>query len=658
MNNTFGSLTQSLTQTYRMRSRFILKQDPYKAVGFVILLLVVVSTLTRIVLLAKSASGFDFTFSNLLGIFSIGLFYDLINSFYFVIPLMLYIWLVPSKKWHTTWNRIVLTAIVFIMIFLLLFNAVSEWVFWDEFGSRFNFIAVDYLVYTNEVVGNIQQSYPIGIIVSILTISAIAVLWIWLRVNRTANDHSIRFKNRTFWMLGYIGVLVIVFFLIDNKIRQFSTNTYANELAGNGIYELFAAYRNNELDYDQFYERIPEKEAFANIRSTIKTPESQFVNDDPQSIERLIKASGVEMKKNVVLISVESLSADFLGVFGNEQGITPNLDSLAAKSLLFTNLYATGTRTVRGLEALSVATPPTPGQSIVRRPHNEGLFTIGSVFKEKGYATKFIYGGYGYFDNMGYYFANNGYTVVDRTKLTKKEIDYENIWGVADENLFTLAKREIEESVKSGKPVFAHVMTTSNHRPFTYPDGRIDIPSHTSREGAVKYTDYAIGKFLKDAEKEPWFKNTMFVIIADHCASSAGKTDLPVNKYKIPLLIYAPGMIAPAKMDRLMSQIDLAPTILGLLNFSYKSKFFGYDIFKLEPGRERAFISTYQSLGYIRKDTLIILKPQRKVGYFKPNFSDGSATEVGENQRLSKEAITWYQTASYQFKNGLLKAKD
>src|SRR4029077_14863388 len=180
--------------------------------------------------------------------------------------------------------------------------------------------------------------------------------------------------------------------------------------------------------------------------------------------------AGPEKKLNVVLISVESFSADFMQMFGNTENITPYLDSLAQHSLVFTNLYATGTRTVRGLEALSLCVPPTPGQSIVRRPNNENLFSLGRVFAEKGYETKYIYGGYGYFDNMNYFFANNGYEVADRSRLSDNEIDYENIWGVADENLFTLATREIENTLAKGKPAFAHIMTTSNHRPYTYPE--------------------------------------------------------------------------------------------------------------------------------------------------------------------------------------------
>ena len=619
------------------------------------IILVVLSTLTRLALLVKSASAVDFTFINILGIFGIGLFYDLVNALYFILPFMIFIWLMSDKSLKKNWQRILLYGIFSFFIFGLLFNTVSEWFFWDEFNARFNFIAVDYLVYTNEVIGNIRQSYPVELIIIFLVVMTAALVYCLKPLIRRAADHALPFKFRSVWMVIYLFILTASYFLTTNKTRQFSENTYINELAGNGLYELFAAYRNNELDYAQFYQKIPDHEAFKMIREKIKTPESHFVDNNPFSIERKIINPGVEKKMNVVLISVESLSADFLGAFGNTQNITPNLDSLATHSLLFTHLFATGTRTVRGLEALSVGTPPTPGQSIVRRPKNEGLFSMGRVFKKKGYESKFIYGGYGYFDNMGYFFKNNDYEVIDRNKIAKKDIAYENIWGVADENLFTLATREIEKTIKNGKPVFAHIMTTSNHRPFTYPNGRIDIPSHTNREGAVKYTDYAIGKFIKDAKTKPWFKNTLFVIVADHCASSAGKTDLPVNKYLIPLLIYSPGYILPAKMERLMSQIDLGPTILGLLNFSYTSKFFGYDIFKLEKGRERAFISTYQSLGYVRKDTLIILKPQRIAESFVTDFKTGTAKQIQENKSLTKEAITWYQTASYQFKNKLMK---
>lgn len=462
------------------------------------------------------------------------------------------------------------------------------------------------------------------------------------------------FKKRTIWFLVIISLPVLSYLTVNTKIHRFSGSTLANELAGNGLYELFAAYLNNELDYDQFYNKIDDDKAFGHVRQLLKTKESHFVDSSLFSVERTIKSKGPEIKMNVILISVESLSADFMKYFGNKENITPFLDSLALQSRLYTNLYATGTRTVRGLEALSLCVPPTPGQSIVRRPNNENLFTLGRVFKEKGYESKFIYGGYGYFDNMSYFFSHNSYDVVDRVELKKEEIDYENIWGVADENLFDLATREIEKSISHNKPVFAQIMTTSNHRPYTYPEGRIDIPSHTGRNGAVKYTDFAIGEFVKKIRGRSWFKNTILIIVADHCASSAGKTELPVDKYHIPMLVYSPGFVAPGIMDRLMSQIDIGPTILGLLNFNYRSKFFGYDMANLEQGRERAFVSTYQSLGYIKGDELVVLMPQKEIKFF--TLKDGEQIEHSKiDSTLLYDAISWYQTASTSFKDGLMK---
>jgi phosphoglycerol transferase MdoB-like AlkP superfamily enzyme len=144
------------------------------------------------------------------------------------------------------------------------------------------------------------------------------------------------------------------------------------------------------------------------------------------------------------------------------------------------------------------------------------------------------------------------------------------------------------------------------------------------------------------------------VIVADHCASSAGKTELPVNKYHIPMLVYSPGNINPGTMDRLMSQIDIGPTLLGLLNFSYVSDFFGYDMNKLESGRERAFISTYQNLGYIRDHKLVILSPQLRTQTFRLT-ENNEAIIPADDEEIVREAISWYQVASYSFKNGMMK---
>jgi len=372
-----------------------------------------------------------------------------------------------------------------------------------------------------------------------------------------------------------IFIPILSFIFVDPDSAKISANNYANELAANGVYSLFAAFRNNKINYGTFYTTGDNRTVFQKLRFILSEHNNYFVNDNIFDITREIKNAGEEKRLNVVVIVGESLSSEFLGVFGNKNNLTPNLDRIAKEGVLFTNMHATGTRTDRGLEAITLSVPPSPGRSIVKRPNNENMFSWGFIMKNRGYDTKFIYGGYGYFDNMNYFFSHNGFdNIVDRTDFAGNEVVFENAWGVSDEDLFNKSIKEFNESYKNNKPFFALIMTTSNHRPYTYPEGRIDIPSHSGREGAVKYADYAIGKFIKDAQKEPWFKDTVFVITADHCAGSAGKTPLPVKRYEIPLLIYSPSHFAPQGIDKLSSQTDIAPTVLGLLNFSYKTKFF------------------------------------------------------------------------------------
>jgi phosphoglycerol transferase MdoB-like AlkP superfamily enzyme len=615
-------------------------------------MLIVISFATRLLLFAISYHQLDASAGTVAGIFAIGTFFDTVNAVYFSLPFVLYLWFMPDRFFSKNWNHYVIIVWFFLFAALLLFNSVAEYLFWDEFNSRFNFIAVDYLVYTTEVLGNINQSYPMTWIILGIVVTAIILIF-GLSVQLKGNNDQLPFIRRSRLGIVYALLFAACYFGVSTRLHHFSKNSYANELAANGMYELFAAYLNNELDYDRFYKGIDDHDAFKMVHDLVKTNEAVWVKNDEVGVERKIINPGPEKKMNVVLISVESFSAEFMQMFGNTNHLTPFLDSLAQHSLVFSNLYATGTRTVRGLEALSLCVPPTPGQSIVRRPHNEHIFSLGKVFRDKGYECEYIYGGYGYFDNMNYFFSHNNYDVVDRTALNDEDIHHENIWGVADEDLFTLAERQLDAAVKD-RPVFAHIMTTSNHRPFTYPEGRIDIPSSTGREGAVKYTDYAIGKFIQKMSVKPWFQNTVFVIVADHCASSAGKTDLPVNKYHIPMLIYSPSQVQPGTMDRLMSQIDIGPTLLGMLNFSYTSKFFGYDMFKLEAGRERAFISTYQSLGYLKDGKLVVLTPRRQASSFVLSGQHEPLHALKDPQ-LEAEAIAWYQSASYSFKNGLME---
>ena len=317
---------------------------------------------------------------------------------------------------------------------------------------------------------------------------------------------------------------------------------------------------------------------------------------------------------------------------------------------MFSRLYATGTRTVRGLEALALSVPPTPGQAVLTRKNNKGFQTLGGVLKENGYEPIFIYGGYSYFDNMNDFFGGNGYTVVDRTSLNKSEISHETIWGVADEDLFGLVIREIDQRVAAGKMAFAHVMTTSNHRPFTYPSGRIDIASGSSRNGAVKYSDWAIGKFMRDAATHPWYKDTLFVFVADHTSHARGRTDLPPENYHIPCIVYAPGVVSPQTVDAVASQIDVGPTILALLNISYTSRFFGQDILTEGQSHQRALMANYLTVGHMEDGILVELSPKARARVLDAESGRDLPTGSPKIAPSIAETVAHYQMAADVFR--------
>lgn len=304
-----------------------------------------------------------------------------------------------------------------------------KWFFFDEFNVRFNFIAVDYLIYTTEVIGNIVESYPIiPIFASIIFLSSI---FFWISRKQIVKLHHQSVKARLAFFITIFLLLSAEFFLFDaSRIDKIFYNNYNREIAQNGLYQLFSAYRNNQIDFEKFYLSKDLNDANSELRDLIskQEPYAKFTNNNDID-KKILAKNHLNFKPNIIFVTLESMSAEYMQSFGSDKNITPNLDELAKKSLFFTNLKATGTRTVRGLEALTLSIPPTPGNSIVRRKNNENLFNIGTPFIERGYETKFIYGGDGYFDNMNYYFANNGFEAIDRPQFSDDEINFSNVWG-------------------------------------------------------------------------------------------------------------------------------------------------------------------------------------------------------------------------------------
>lgn len=599
-----------------------------------------------------------------------GLFFDIGAVTFISLPAILYYVIMPNKLVGSLLDKALIWFFTSLTIIILVFTFFAELTFWDEFKTRFNFIAVDYLIYTHEVISNIDQSYPLPLLIGGVLLITFAILFLFYKRQAFARTFTQKasFKQRIVVLITALLVVLGYTTFITNNQAEWSSNRYNSEISKNGVYAFFAAFRNNQMKYDEFYTSIKNDDAFAIIKNKLKSPNSKYTSDG-YSIHRTITDSlPSQEKKNVVFILVESLSGSFLNEFGNQEHITPFLDSLAQKSVFFENLYATGTRTVRGMEAVTLCIPPTPGQSIVKRPENANLYTVNSVFKAKNYDCNFFYGGDGYFDNMNSYFGGNGFHIYDRgrgsvlsdkIKTTRNNIDdnevtFENAWGICDEDIFNKMLKVADNQYKNKQPFFNFVMTTSNHRPYTYPDGKIDIPSGSSRQGAVKYTDYALKELFKKASTKPWFKNTVFVIIADHCASSAGKDEIDVANYHIPAYIVNLPESNNQKIAKQCSQIDLFPTLFSLLHWDYASDFFGKSVLD-KQFEERSLMGTYRKLVLMKKEKVMILSDQKKQAFYTWDKKDNSLKPMPIDKTFLDETISWYQTADYLFTNKLLK---
>ena len=485
---------------------------------------------------------------------------------------------------------------------------------------------------------------------------------------KNALNDNIRLKKRLIYVLPLILISLFFIKFITNKQAETSKNLYVNELSKNGVYSFFAAFRSNELDFNTFYETLTNEKAFTLVKKEISQSNQSYISNDLESIARKVTNDSTEVKPNVILICIESFSAEFMESFGNTEKLTPFLDNLANESVFFTNLYATGTRTIRGMEALTLSVPPTPGNSIVRRPNNSNLYSIASIFKQKDYDLNFIYGGDGYFDNMNTFFGGQGFTIVDRNRgnplsdnintqrinIEDSEVTFENAWGICDEDTFKKTIKIADESHNNNKPFFDFIMTTSNHKPYSFPVNKIDYPQG-KRESVVRYTDYAIQKFIEEAKTKPWFKNTVFVIVADHCASSAGKWELNIDKHHIPAMIY--NLNIPAiKHAKLVSQIDIMPTLFGYLNWTYTTSLYGKDVRLMLPNEERALIGNYRTLGMLRGNLFTEINDRKQCNQYIWNKEISQMTIDKSLNQINRDlTISYYQTASERFKSGKMK---
>jgi phosphoglycerol transferase MdoB-like AlkP superfamily enzyme len=574
---------------------------------------------------------------------------DLVEAAYLLAPFALFLWLMPDRPYRSRIVRTTLLAGSFVWLFGLMFTAAIEYYFFEEFDARLNLVAVDYLMYPTEVVGDIWAAYPVVTVALVLAVYAAGVVFVLAR--RLHVPKATTFYERSVAVAPVVLFIGVAAMSFETHTLAHSANRVANEIAANGASSFFRALRTNEIDYHAYYASREPQRNLKDLVTQLGSGTGTFTRLAEGRLDRSFPANPDGLGSlNVVVIASESFGAEFSKLYGSPRDWTPEFDALAREGVWFSHMYASGTRTVRGLEAITTSLPPIPSVSVLRRPGNEGIANWGTVMRQHGYRTSFLYGGYGYFDNMNYFFGHNGFEVRDRTQITSP-LRFENIWGVADEDLFDSALDYFDEVWSHGTPFFSIIMTTSNHKPFTFRDGVPGVkPSGGGRESGVRYADFAQGYFVRAARHHDWFDQTLFVIVADHGARVYGRAEIPLKTYEIPMLFYAPRHLRPGRVDTLTTQIDIAPTVLGLLGLPYSAPFFGEDVMRAPPVNRVALFSHNHDVALYRNGELAILGLGKSIQDMQYDRVTDSYRLTAPNPALNDLAMAYYQTAFELFR--------
>ena len=581
---------------------------PYRGTALIGLAAIAVFLLLRLVMLVAFADRSALDVFSLTRILWVGLRFDLLVALCFVLWQAVHLAVVPASRRMRGLSRVWLEfELLFVALFFPLL-CVIELMFFDEFQSRLNYIAFEYLVYPSEVCCNIWQSYAVvpvlGFVIAIggsayfLARQPLLRLFAENATNaRGEAGASMPSQRRWLVLSGMLVAIVGLWSTTGMASRNISQDRVAVECAGNGLYSFVYYALTCRIEYEHNYITIEPDEAVRRIRELVVGPNDRLIETSSNPVDRIVSTGRSQRDWNVVLILEESLGSDFVGVLGDERGLTPHLDALCEDGLLFDNWFATGNRTARALEAVMTSIPPLPVESILKRDHSERVFTLARVLEQRGYERLFITGGRGLFDSVGTFMTNNGFNhFLEQSDFVDPV--FANAWGVSDEDLFRRGLSELDRLQATGRPFFATLLTVSNHRPYTYPEGRIPETEQT-RQNAVKYADWALGYFFREAKAHEFYENTLFVVMGDHGARIYGSQMFPLQSYRVPMLMIQPdggpqsgnrSKAAGTRCSTMSCSLDIAPTILARLGGEYRSVFFGRDVLSTPPDAGRAIM--------------------------------------------------------------------
>ena len=554
-------------------------------------------------------------------------------------------------------SRLWFTMTTLIIVFL----EISTPAFIDQYDTRPNRIFFEYLETPVEVLKTSVYEYPWHFVVATI------VMGLLIR-------YLLAFNRRIYaglkpWpLLSRIALLPVLILLLAIGARSsfdhrpanpstaaFSNDQLVNKLGLSSIYTVLTAAYNlrHEDSGSAVYGEMEVEKMVGMVRQQSLIEAASFV-EDSTSTWHTQSVLAKPRAPNLVIILEESLGAGFVGKLGGV-GVTPELDKLSDEGMWFTQLYATGTRSARGIEAVITGFPPSPSRSVLKLGLAQQKFvTLASILKQQNYATQFIYGGESHFDNMAGFFLANGFDrVTDQNDYSNEK--FRGTWGVSDEDLLQRVDDELRDA--PDKPQFILAFSSSNHSPFEFPDDSIalhDADKHTVNN-AVKYADYAIGQFFRQAKTREYWDNTYFLVVADHDTRVFGASLVPVNKFHIPGLIIGPGVEAQ-HYNKVASQIDLAPTLLGMMGISSQHPMIGHDLRNLpESFLGRAIMQYDNNHAYMQGRDVVVHAPEKAAKQFSYRNKELQAEALDEGLAETARAHALWPMYAYREKKYLHK---
>ncbi|HNS26919.1 MAG TPA: LTA synthase family protein [Steroidobacteraceae bacterium] len=570
---------------------------------------------------------------------------DLITIGVCIAPALLALPMLLMMKRMAWWEQLCKAwfALCFIVISFL---ELATPQFLIEYDGRPGTMLLQYLAYPGEVSAMLWQGYRGTLFTTLLVLGG--ATWWSIRYFRVAEAPAIHLRALRAALLWPVMVILAVLMIRSSLEHRpanlasflFCDDAMVNSLVANSAYTVLSASlaMRAEDQTGTSYGSMPHEVIVRRVRADMGVPPARFTSDQLPTLHRQQPSVQRTRPLNLVIVLEESLGAGFVERLGGLP-VTPTLNRLADQGIWFERLYATGTRSIRGIEAVVAGFPPTPALSVVKLPNAQRDFTtLASLLRRSGFRSEFVYGGESHFDNMRGFFLGNGFNaVVDRSQFNDPQ--FVGSWGASDEDLFAKAHERIEALHGQQQSFFLLVFSSSNHTPFEYPDGRIeqfDAEKHTVNN-AVKYADYALGQFLDQARSSDYWRDTLFLVVADHDTRVHGSALVPLDKFHIPGVILGAD-VAPLKVQSIVSQIDLAPTLLSLMGVDNTHPMPGRDLTRTLPefGNSsgpppRAMMQYEQSYARLQGNVLTVLLPNGTARDFSVGDAGRQLTPIEHN---------------------------